>query len=406
MVTRRAAREPEGIRTLAEINAGGMSVHDAMPAGGEVVEYEPHDPTQEEEEPPQSPADRVMAMIAEHDINDARAYVRVSRQEEGNRTSWCKDYSISDFERGGYEMVRRHWGGGEYQIIVYGTVPGTKRFTIRTRAQVQLNEPLTPIDGNPAQSPTSDLSAILTAMQESNRAMLEAIQASKPAPVDSMAQMSGMLAMMKAMREAMGLDAAPKGGNQLKEIIEGVRAIQEVKDMVSPPDTPETPMGMVTQMLPLLQTAMAQRNQQSAQQPARAPQIPMKFPTVDLPPGAQTIVPAPTPPENETVNPIAILALKAHLATLLQMGKEGKPAQDGADLLYEHLPDDFFTILAQPNWLELLKMVTDANTVDGIKDWLLMARNRMLWMLQNPEAMERDETMPDGWSPEVPAIVS
>lgn len=356
-----------------------------MPAGGEVVSLGNGGPMLEEEpEEVQTPAERVLSMLSDvAEAGDARAYVKVNRLTPEGTMVWCKDYPAAQFEAGGYEMIRRQWGPGDYKVVLYGIVPGTKRFTIRTKADVTLAAPL--IDDTPqaAQSPTSALEALVAQLAQGQQALMQLL-ADKPAPKDSMEEMTRMLGFAKMMREAFGPPPAAAGGG-LKEIIEGVQSIMEVKDMISPPAAPETPMGMVNQMLPLIAQAMQQRGAQAPapqSQAAQVPRLPNPAPAVSLP----TIQP---PQEGETVNPVAMLALRGHLATLVQMAKDNGPVEAGAELIYEHLPDDFITLLMQDNWFDLLKMVTSPD-IDAQREWLTKARDAAMVLFQ--ESPEGEET--------------
>lgn len=376
-------------RQLEELESRQQIVPDntvwQMPAGQTLANMQPVD----EEYPAefdQMPADRVLAMLADvTEAGDARAYVKVSRIADSGMV-WCKDYSALQFEQGGYEMIRRQWGPGLYKVVLYGMVPGTKRFTIRTKAEVELAAPMHDDTASPVPAPASGLEALVAQLAQGQQRLMEILSAPKEV-VDPMAQMTQMLTMAKLMKDAFAPPPAPAGGG-IKDIIESVQAIMDVKDMVSPPAVPETPMGMVSQMLPLLQTAMQQRQPAAAPPPQPAPQLrPLVYPPVAMNPSPGSAAPAvPTPSithtvtpvllpptPGEEVNPLAIIKLRGQLATLFTMAREGKPTEDGAELLYEHLPDDFIVLLQQENWFDMLKAVASED-IEPIKEWLTAAR--------------------------------
>lgn len=364
-----------------EMEQGGEDWQMPVAPGGALMAPHPDDETEDETE--QSPTDRIMLMM--RGINDGdRAYMNCSRIDPGNQVIFCAKYSAADFEAGGLELIRDQWGPGQYQLILYGTKhrpDGSEHFGIRDRTTVRLAAPLLTA---PKSNGQSDLAQMLGQLAESNRQLIEAVS-KRPEPVDQMTQMTAMLGMMKMMREAMGMDQAPKPTNSIKEIIESIQAITEVKDLINPPAVPETPMGMVTQMLPMITQAMQARQQQP--QPAANP-APVLRPVAAAPAMAPVSMPVQpvlaAPKEGEEVNPVAMLALRGHLMSLVQMAKDGAEVQAGADLVYEHIPDDFIALMAQPNWFDMLKMIVSGD-IEPQRDWLTKARDTALAMFDQPD---------------------
>ena len=341
-----------------------------MPTGRELMD--PNDIEDEREEITQTPADRVISMLADVE-NDQRAYVKVSRVVAGSKVNWCDDYSAATFEAGGYKMIRDQWGPGEYQVLLYGTVPGTKKFTIRTRATVQIEAPLVaPV----AQQPQSELSQLVAQLATNQQAMLEALT-NKPA-ANTMDSMREMLTMMTMMRTAMGLDTAPKKENALGDIVAAMRELREVSEEFGPQSSkPAGPMEMVKDMLPMIATAM-----QARQTPAPAAS-PVAQPQATLPaPIPQAIVQhvADKTKENHDMNLSEIMKQKAYLATLVQMGKDGLQTDEAAKFVYDNLSDDLIDLMAQDDWFTMFKAI--AGDIEPQREWFQKVRDEALAMFE------------------------
>ena len=355
-----------------EMNAGD-DWH--MPTGRDLTEISgSHD--EEEDEAPQTPADRVISMLAEVE-DDQRAYVKVSRVIQG-KPSWCEDYSAATFEAGGYKMIREQWGPGEYQVILYGTIPGTKRFTIRTRATVQIEAPL---KAATPEAPQSELSQFMMQMAQTQERLLQAV--TERPQVDPMAQMTQMFTMMKLMREAMGGDPKPASG--LGDIVNAIKQLREVNEEINPSREPESPMGMVTKMLPLIKAGLEQRQQQA---PAPVPQLGVQRPNPNpVAIHAPQITIAETPKETPEMNLAEIVKQKSYLATLVQMGKDGRQADEAAKFVYDNLSDDLIDALAKPEWWDLFKAIAPGD-IEPQKEWFGRVRDLALGMFEPAEEEE------------------
>lgn len=363
-------------------NAVQMSADEEwrMPSGRDLESFNGHaEPDDEDDAAPQTPADRVISMLAEVE-DDSRAYVKVSRVVQG-KAAWCEDYSAATFEAGGYKMIRDMWGPGEYQVILYGTIPGTKRFTIRTRATVQIEAPL---KGNePVKAaPQSELASLIQQMAANQQEMMRVL--SERPQVDPMAQMTQMLTMAKLMREAFAPEPAKTGGG-LTEIVSAIKQLREVNEEINPPTAPDTPMGMVTKMLPLIQAGLASRQQAPAQQ---APQLAQSTPRVTLPNPAQPAQP-PEPTGTTDMNLVEIMKQKAHLATLVGMGKSKMPTAEAAQFVYDNLSDDLISALERDDWFEMLSGIT--GDIAAEKEWFTTVRSEALAMFEAPEPLTEEE---------------
>lgn len=324
----------------------------------------------QDDEITQTPADRVISMLADVE-NDQRAYVKVSRVVAGSKVNWCDDYSAATFEAGGYKMIRDQWGPGEYQVLLYGTVPGTKKFTIRTRATVQIEAPLiAPV----AQQPQSELSQLVAQLAANQQAMLEALT-NKPA-VNPMESMKEMFTMMTMMRTAMGIDTAPKKENALGDIVAAMRELREVSEEFSPNGKPAGPMEMVKDMLPMIASAMQARQSPTSAQ--TAPQVTSQ-PAVALPASVTASIHIP-PAESEEMKLSEIMKQKGYLATLVQMGKDGRQTDEAAIFVADNLSDDLIDLMARDDWFDMFKAI--AGDIEPQREWFHKVRDEALALFE------------------------
>lgn len=387
MATRRAATNA-AVQTLSDMQDNTVAALIPVNSKGETVQVDGdnwHMPTGSDlatlndedevapEEAPQTPADRVISMLAEVE-NDERAYVKVSRVLQG-KPSWCDDYSAATFEAGGYKMIREQWGPGEYQVILYGTIPGTKRFTIRTRATVQIEAPLksaVPV------APQSELGTLVQQLAANQQEMMRVLT-ERPASPDPMLQMTGMLSMMKLMREAMGIGGETKPQNGLKDIVEAIKQLREVSEEINPSAVPDTPMAMVSKMLPLIQAGLQQRQLPAPVAPIAAPApapVALAAPPV-------SIAPVSAPPQPNDKPPMNIAEQKGYLATLVAMSKAKMPTSEAAEFIYQKLHDDLIEALHRDDWFELLSNIM--GDLSAEKEWLTTTRNEALALFGEPE---------------------
>jgi len=308
---------------------------------------DPEDNGDEFDEVEESATERVARMMRSVDGDD-RAKLIVYRIKGPNKYGWCCEYSIHDFETGGYGMLRTQWGPGEYQIRLYATKPGSNYYGVRAKENITLevmaNEP-SPVAANAA---PSGISSALESMAANQKALLEALTA-RPAPVDPMAQMMQMFSMMKLMREATGEVTQQK--SSIHEIMSTIKELRAVSEEINPPPADDSLIGQLPKILDLVQTGMAQQ---------RAPES-VQFPTVGIPPTLYTENQTPQPQVTELAQPSQeadmTLQMKAYLAVLIAMAAKDSDTDSAAELVYEHAPDEIIDMLENPAWFEVLSTV-------------------------------------------------
>jgi hypothetical protein len=334
-------------------------------------------PVAPQPEPEETPADRVALQLAAI-RDDDRAKVKLSRVLEPGRIAWCADYTVAQFEAGGFEMIRREWGPGEYQIVLYAVKPGSNYYGIRTRDTVTIAKRADESSGAALAVPQhSDIGRALQAMADQQRALVEALS-QRPPPADPMAQIAAMFGLMKGFREAMGLTEAPAPKSSVAEIIAGIKEIRGVADeLTQKPDTESEPsvMQMLPKVLELVQAGMAQQAQ-----PMIAP--------LALPPaiaGAQSEAAPVDQPSSEGADVgLSDMIVKGFLRTLVGMAEKGSPIDPAAEMVADHMPDDMIRIMESPAWFEVLKQV--APVVAPHEAWFTRVRDAALKMLAEDEA--------------------
>lgn len=328
--------------------------------------------------------DRVFAMLK--DTREAQAAtVKLYRVNPGTKKlGWCQDYSVEEFESGGFENIRTIWGSGAYEIRLYGQSEGGK-FACLGRSPIEIIAPITPAQ---APQPSSALDRFVESQQAFNERMLEALT-QKPAPADPMAQMSQMLTMMTMMREAMGLTNQAPQKSSIDEIMKAVREIRAVAEEIVPPkeDASDDPMAIVGKIADLVGKAM--------QNPQAAAQLQQQFPTVTLPPAVSLPIASPVAQPQSSSDPAAnqqndttanetplseaeqVEFLQKKFAEVLEIGAEWaslkKPSraatacvESAADIVDELLPDDdSLDILRGESWLTMLTAVVPDAAAHG-----------------------------------------
>lgn len=324
------------------------------------------------EEEPETPTDRVLAMLSDVS-DDPRAYVKISRIVSPGKVGWCDDVQAAEFEAGGLKMIRDKWGAGDYQIVLYGQQPGTKRFVIRTRATVQ-------IVGSPLGLAPQSIAVESTQTSALLERTIAALNERAP-PVDPMAQMMQMLTMMKLMREATGPVEAPK--SQLSDTLALIKELKGATKLFEGGSEDGGMMGMVKDMLPAI-AAMATQNKT----PEPAPQVQR----IAAPRAVQQ-APEPEGLTDEQIagamnmSPMQILKLRGNLAILVAMAQAGATVEEGAEHLLDSLPDEMLPMLDEPQWWVALTAV--APDLRPHEEWAKAVHALSLEILDAPE--EPDE---------------
>ena len=79
-----------------------------------------------------------------------------------------------------------------------------------------------------------------------------------------------------------------------------------------------------------------------------------------------------------------MIKLKSYLKTLIDLAVKKTSVEQGAEFVYEKIPDDLIEIMALDNWFDLLTFV--APDVKEHKEWLQQVRDKALAMFEEAEA--------------------
>jgi len=327
-----------------------------------------------------TPEDRVKRVLADL-RDDSRAVVKLYRRGAANKIFWCDDFPLSDFDAGGFQLIRERFGPGEYQIRVYGNGG------VKTKADINI---MGATANAPAQTHqnNNELGAVLSAIQAQNQTLLDFMQRQNaPAPaVDPMAQMKSMMELMVLMKSATATPPPP-APSPIGEIVAAMRELRGAAKELMPgeaEDKEPSMMQLAGQIVPVLQSVLTQN---------RAPQMPVEaMPQIAMP---ESIAHAPNPiqetpqqpqqpaTDDEEMNALQKIKLAALVQKLLQMAVENKPAQDGADLILDKAPDEVIEFLDSPEWWDALAGAVPALVPHRV--WLTSVRDLVVASLEDPE---------------------
>jgi hypothetical protein len=330
--------------------------------------------------------DRVAALLQVAGGAD-RAEIKVYRMNSG-QMEYCQGFKPSEFEEGNFDMLRDRFGAGEYQIRLYAEHPVHKKMCVRNSVKIKIAE--NRMDSASPGNLGNGMSQVLQTIAQGQQQMLEALVSIKSAPPkDSMEEMTKMLSMMTMMREAMGLNQ-PQGREKssIGEIVSAIRELRGAADEIAPPQDkePDGLMAVLPKMLELV--SKGQQSQQEAAQAVHFPpvQLPASFQAPQQPEPQQAPQPQeqPATQEESDMKMFTMIKLKSYLKTLIDLAVKKTTVEQGAEFVYEKIPDDLIEIMALDNWFDLLTFV--APDVKEHKEWLQQVRDKALAMFEEAEA--------------------
>lgn len=371
-----------------------------QPIGNVVTMPAPQDFEEDEDPIPLTAADRIAAML-QGIGGDERAVVKLYRIPAPGKMQWCEDYTPEVFERGAESLIRSKWGAGEYMIRLYGTTTGKSGSVgYGVRAADTISIAADASSPNPIAAMPAGIAQAIEAMAANQRQMLETLSA-RPGAADPMAQMRDMLSLMTMMRSAMGIEgsstAKPHG---LAETLKELKMLRELAPELlgeKPADDAEKdPLTEILKpMLQIISNQQAGAAQQSAQlggMPAVSLPASMEdhTPPIEQPPTVIHPNPtgAPDMPLIEDPNE-ALAELRKKLAAVIAMAAADLDPEGGADIIYEHLPDEMLDMLGSPAWFEALCQFEPGAAPYRV--WLDEARAIVLDMIAEAKAQPTAE---------------
>jgi hypothetical protein len=338
--------------------------------------------------------DRVFSVL-ETARSAERATVKLYRITKPGAFSWCDDYTVDEFESGGFAMIREKWGAGEYEIRLYAIRPADGRFGVMAKPRITIEASNDPaknpiVPAAPAVDPA--MREMLAQMANTQAAMLQALT-NRP---DPMANMQQMLALAASFKQAFG-DSSPRPQNTISEIMGAIREMKAVAEEISPPkaeDSPDSPWKMLPGVLDLVGKFAPQFQGQ------QAPALPAPetgFPGVTLPqsfdvPATPQENPAPVSlpvaapstdiPSDEEMNALQVVLMRGYLAKLCAMSATGN-VEDGAQFAIDKLPDEAIEVLENPAWFEALSGFYPGAAPH--RAWLTAVRDRVIQIINAPD---------------------
>jgi hypothetical protein len=360
----------------------------------------PHTPPGFDEDDPveETAVDRVFSVL-ETARGAERATIKLYRVgPKPNSYAWCDDYSVEDFEAGGFAMIRDKWGPGEYEIRLYAIRPSDGRFGVLSKPRIVIEQSLdaqrNPVNTSPAVDPA--MREMLSQMAQTQARMLEALT-QRP---DPMANMQQMLTLAASFKQAFGGgDTRPQ--NTISEIMGAIREMKAVAEEISPPKPPESddtdnPLKLLPSVLDLVGKFAPQAGTQGAPTPAAFPAVtlPQSFnaatalpspDAVSLPVTQPNLVPIQSPqpsniPSDDEMNALQLVLMRGYLSKLCAMNAAGN-VEAGAEFALAKLPDEAIDILETPEWFTLLSQFYPAAA--NHKPWLEAVRARVLQMVND-----------------------
>jgi len=329
--------------------------------------YQPMQIEQPNEDIEETALDRVSAMLRLATDAD-RADLKVYRIKEG-QLEYCAQYKPEQFEEGSFELLRRRFGAGDYEIRLYAADPVTRRFSCRSRTRLKIADDRAPEESTGL---PNGMSQVLGAIADGQRQMLEALVQMKQTPAkDPMEEMTKMLSMMTMMREAMGLNNQASQKSSIGEIVDAIKELKAASSIIdNEKDDEDNPMKMLPQVLELVKAGVI--NQPQTPQPLGA-----MIPPVSLPPDLAAPQAQPEAQEDDPQN------LRGLLAELLAIHGQENDIAKGAMFIYEAMPDDIVEIMFSGVWWIALSAA--APEVKPHKEWLTNVRTVAIQLFEQAE---------------------
>lgn len=298
------------------------------------------------------------------DGSEVGALVYVYRQNGDGRSplEYVDSFPVDEFEPASLlKNLRDKYGGGLYRVQIRhkGRVLSNKLISVAGLIKPEL-------PGQKGADP------VTMALIERMDKLSERLNTGH----DPMQQMQQMLTMMTMMRSAMGLD---KPTNGIKDIIEMMGAVRELRETIEPEPASEPSMlGMLGQALPALITAATQRAPAQPLKPtpdfksAQIQRAPKPNPSPVIVPNKPEIVPNEELPEMlKQLTPQQINDIKGYLNQACLAASFGVDPEKIAVKILETVHDEkMITIIAQtPDLVEqAAKIVPD---VLKHRDWFI-----------------------------------
>lgn len=372
IITSEEATLREGVHPMDNPNAIGLPAP-MQSAPVPMVSNDVDDDTIDDVENDERDAvDSVMRMLRGGTFAAGRADVKLYRKRSDGGLEYCSKYTPEEFLEGGHDLIRESWGPGRYQVILYATNEAGKNYARRAMNEVNIAQP--PIN---AGKPATESDRVLSLLERMDSRIAQ-LETNKPDPT---AQMMQTLALMKAMREAMGINNAPAPAPAAVDPMQSIKStlelIEMLKDQANPKPEPDDPFSVIApKAIDLLSSVMKQN-----QQPEMLPQI-QHAPLAMAQPIAQPI----TQPEMQPQESEEQMQIKLAAFWLKSQATANADPSDTAETAWQFVPDEVVAVLRTDQWLQFLTQVDPALGAHAV--WLSSVRDALLKIADEESAEE------------------
>ena len=356
-------------------------------------------------EPTEESAEERIARELRAEGADKGAALKIYRIKPDNSRAWCADISPAEFETSGYELIRRRFGPGRYELRLYAMTPTAAgmRYVVRAKPEIELAEDAAPsadapglpapYGAAPASGAVEGLASVLREMvaatQRQHEAILRAIESARPPAIDPMANLRQTVELMGLMRAAMGVGASAPA-SPISEVLAAVRELRGAAQELVPRDEPEDPLtAALPRVLDLIQAA--QRPTDAALPAVALPAGLSYAPNAEhgapvpsaVPAPVSSAVPAPAPAPAPAAADPGEAELREAFAVFGRHVQAGN-IEAASEQLYEFIPDEFLPMLGDASCIDAL--IAQAPELAAHRAALESVRIRVLAIIGEEEA--------------------
>lgn len=324
--------------------------------------------------------DRVAALLSKA-AGKERAVLKVKRFQEDGTLAWCADMTPEQFESTGYEGIRRDFGAGKYEITLYATNPGTRKFSRYGYEVITL----LPIAKKEEPAAAASVVAPIVPLLEKLAERIEKIEA-KPA-IDPTQQMQTMLAMMVQMREAFGLNQPAQKQQTTSEVLKEIMGFFDVAKQIreeiepTPPDTSLAGVGL--EALKVIGQIVGQKQDSGNPIPSVAIPPQLSIEQAALAAASQNQQPS-AQGDNVKENSPEMAVFQEAITGLNAFARFNADPQMVAEMIFEKAPDEVLDLLVKnADWFEQIRAF--APSVAPFEAWYRKVHSALLeiWREEN-----------------------
>lgn len=341
-----------------------------------VIESESPNGFEEHDEPePESALDRIMSTLGQRDLS-SRSEIRVYKIREADTDLYCGKFTPEEFEEQDLELIRSHFGGGKFRLVIMGMTPkfdeagapirNGGKFVPLMKPVVEIAESLKPIAGA---VPVAGDALSIRVLER-----LDRIENNRPQN-NGPQSMQEMLALMIQMQQAFGNKGGGNNGgsSSVARMAEDIKALKELESTLGggkKETENDSLMEMGSKVIEMIGEARASGNnpvQTGAIQPVQIP---------------QTFQPE---PEADDMNMLEKAFINGTVSGLVKAAAANEDIEKHAVYLADKAPDELIDVMEAPTWFTSFTEMFPQVPLNS-EPWFLMLRNRILELAFEPEA--------------------